>query len=296
MNLKENKAVCVVMTAVLTVISCGCNGQNSENPGELPRLIQKNITQVGYISYPEIKECSGIIPCKTGTNLFWTHTDGHHPILFAINRSGKCVARFVVSGAPVIDFEDIARDDKGHIYIGDIGNNDVRRSVLAVYVVNEPAPEKGSGAIPSLYSYRLTFPDKPFDCESLFIYKDYGYVISKVFNDAPAEIYRFPLSETNKTIKLQLVAKLPITSPVTSADITSDASLLALTAKNGVYCFEINGDINSAANIKPHHVKFRSEHIEGCCFVPDGLLVTSEDRTVYLFTHKFFIQKSSISH
>lgn len=257
----------------------------------MPRQIQKNITQIGYISHPEIRECSGIIPCKTETNLFWTHTDGHHPVLFAINRSGKCVARFVISGAPVIDFEDIARDDKGHIFIGDIGNNDARRSLLAVYVVNEPDPKNSPAVIPSLYSYRLTFADKPFDCESLFIYKEYGYVISKVFNNAQAEIYRFPLSDTNKTIKLQPVAKLQVTSPVTSADITDDGSLLALTAKNGVYCFEINGDINSAANIKPHHVKFKNEHIEGCCFVPDGLIVTSEDRSVYLFTQKFLIQK-----
>lgn len=268
---------------------CGCNGQNTGNPGELPRVIQKHIKQIGYITHPEIKECSGIIPCGKDDNLFWTHTDGPHPILYAINRSGKCVARFVVSGVTVIDFEDIARDDKGHLFIGDIGNNNAARSVIAVHKVDEPDPKKVSGIAPVLRSYRLTFPDKPFDCESLFIYGDYGYVVSKLFNDGQAEIYRFYLADTNNLIKLQPVAKLQITSPVTSADISNDGKLLALTAKNGVYCFDINGDISSAGKLKPHFVKFKNEHIEGCCFVPDGLIVTSEDRSIYLFTHKFLI-------
>jgi hypothetical protein len=32
----------------------------------------------------------------------------------------------------------------------------------------------------------------------------------------------------------------------------------------------------------------KGEHIEGCCFVPDGLLATSERRTIFLFTDPAF--------
>ncbi|HON07134.1 MAG TPA: hypothetical protein PLW02_03425 [Verrucomicrobiota bacterium] len=259
------------------LIFLNCNGQDATN-----------IIKVGTITQPEITECSGIIPCGKDTNLFWVNTDGPRSVIFAINLSGKCVSHSVISGAPVVDFEDIARDDKGHIFIGDIGNNDARRRLLAVYMIDEPDTSKPTSVSTVKQSWRLTFPGKPFDCESLFIYKENGYVISKVFNNSQAEIYRFALSDTNKFITLSFITKLQVKSPVTGADISTDGNLLALTAKNGVYLFEINQNLDSAAKIKPYYVRFTNKHIEGCCFVPNGLVVTSEDRSIYLFTHNFF--------
>ena len=259
---------------------------------DFPKSLDKHLFQTGYISNPAIKESSGVITCGYDTNLFWTHNDGGRPILYAIDKTGKTHAQFVITGAALIDWEDIARDDSGNLYIGDIGNNYARRAILAVYRIKEPDPSKKTGIVSVDRSWRLTFPDKPFDCESLFIWKGDAYVISKVFNDAPAAIYKFSLNDTNNPIKLQFVVTLPVTSPVTGADISPDGSLLAMTAKNGVYSFKIDGDVSAAGKVKPFHVKFKNEHIEGCCFTDEGLLVTSEDRGVYLFTHKHFKYKS----
>lgn len=277
-----------LIIVLMVLAACNCKTQTDASRGEFPRTIQKNLIQTGFISNPLIKESSGVIPCGYNTNLFWTHNDGPRAVLYCIDRKGDTHAEFVITGAPLIDWEDIARDADGNIYIGDIGNNDAFRNILAVYRIKEPDPSKKRGIVSVDRSWRLVFADKPFDCESLFVWKGYGYVISKVFNDAQAEIFRFSLQDTNNPIKLQFVARLPVKSPVTGADISSDGSLLALTAKNGVYSFKIDGDVASAASVKPNHVKFKNEHIEGCCFVPEGLLVTSEDRGIYLFTHKYF--------
>ena len=43
-----------------------------------------------------------------------------------------------------------------------------------------------------------------------------------------------------------------------------------------------------AAKGKPFQAKFKHEHIEGCTFVPEGLLVTAESREIYLFTDEAF--------
>jgi hypothetical protein len=40
--------------------------------------------------------------------------------------------------------------------------------------------------------------------------------------------------------------------------------------------------------MKPAHTKFKHEHIEGCCFVPEGLLATAETREIFLFTDPAF--------
>jgi hypothetical protein len=140
-------------------------------------------------------------------------------------------------------------------------------------------------------SWRLRFPDQPFDCESLFVWDGYGYVVSKVFNDARAQIFRFPLAEQKAPAVLELVATTRIESPVTGADISADGKLLALVAKSGAFLFRVNGDISRAVGKgkdKPHQTKFRHEHIEGCCFVPEGLLATAESREIYLFTDPAF--------
>jgi hypothetical protein len=65
--------------------------------------------------------------------------------------------------------------------IGDIGNNDSKRDTLAVYEIDEPNPQAGAGSISPKRAWNLRFPQAPFDCESLFVWKDHGYLISKVF-------------------------------------------------------------------------------------------------------------------
>ena len=62
--------------------------------------------------------------------MFWTHNDGGGPkkqVLYAIDREGKTRAAFPVIGVTLHDWEDIAIDDAGHLYLGDIGNNDAKR-------------------------------------------------------------------------------------------------------------------------------------------------------------------------
>ena len=120
----------------------------------------------------------------------------------------------------------------------------------------------------------MRFPRAPFDCESLFVWKDYGYVVSKVFNNARAKIFRFLLKETNRPLTLELVATTKIESPVTGADIWADGTLLGLVAKNGTKAVGIDGDVEENSNTKPYHTEVKLQGIEGCCFVPEGLLVT----------------------
>ena len=151
-----------------------------------------------------------------------------------------------------------------------------------------PRRRAETGSIAPKRAWKLKFPGAPFDCESLFVWKDQGYVVSKVFDKARAQIFRFPLKETNEPLTLELVATTKIKSPVTGADISADGTLLGLVAKNGAYVFRIDGDVTRVIKANTHHTKLKNEHIEGCCFVPQGLLATSERRMIFLFTDPAF--------
>ncbi|HXJ76087.1 MAG TPA: hypothetical protein VNM37_24740, partial [Candidatus Dormibacteraeota bacterium] len=91
---------------------------------------------------------------------------------------------------------------------------------------------------------------------------------------------------------LELVATTKIESPVAGADISADGRLLGLIAKSGAFVYRIDGDPARAGKHKPYQHKFKNTYAEGCTFVPDGLLVTTEhDRDIFLFTDEPFLGK-----
>jgi hypothetical protein len=255
-----------------------------------PKEVAPGVLQIGRINHPRITESSGVVASRQFPGVLWTHNDGggyKKQVLYAITREGKFTGEFRVGGALLQDWEDIAIDGQKHLFIGDIGNNDAKRNELAVYQIDEPDP-KSSRPIEVTRAWRLHFPKAPFDCESLFVWDGFGYVISKVFNDRRAEIYRFPLVEQKDPFVLEPVARLKIESPVTGADISADGKLLGIVCKAGAFVYPIDGAPASAAHQKPWFRKFTHQHIESCCFVPDGLLATSESREIYLFTDEQF--------
>ena len=285
--MKRSESRTLLLASLLAASLTACDVAKSERNED----IAPGVRLLGRMSNLRIKESSGVVASRRYANVFWTHNDGGGPqkqVLYAIDRKGNTLAAFPVTDATFRDWEDIAIDDAGHLYLGDIGNNDARRDTLAVYEIDEPDPATATVFIHPKRAWTLKFPDAPFDCESLFIWKGYGYVISKVFHDARAQIFRFPLKETNEPLTLELVATTKIQSPVTGADISVDGNLLGLVAKNGAYVFRIDGDVARVTDVEPYHTKLKDEHIEGCCFVPDGLLATSERREIFLFTDPAF--------
>jgi len=256
--------------------------------------VAPGVRLIGRISHPRITESSGVAVSRQFPGVLWTHTDGggaKKQVLYAIGGNGESIAEYPVLNVTMSDWEDIAIDDQKHLYLADTGNNDQLRTTVAVHEIDEPDPKSDQRVVQPKRTWRLRFPGEPFDCESLFIWQGNGYVVSKVFKDARAQIFRFPLADAKEPVVLELVATTKIESPVTGADISPDGRLLGLVAKSGAFVYRIDGDVAKAGKGKPYQTKFRHESIEGCAFVPEGLLATSEAREIYLFTDEAFRAK-----
>lgn len=290
-----------VAIVLLLLASLNAVAQSDAIPAELKlsaasegKPVAPGVLEVGRILNPRITESSGIVASRQFPGAFWTHNDGgggRKQVLYAISRDGRSLGEFLVADAGLVDWEDIAIDNEKHLFLADTGNNEGRRAEIAVYQIDEPDPKSPVAFVQVKRTWRLSFPDRTFDCESLFVWDGYGYLVSKVLNDARAQIFRFPLVEQKAPAVLELVATTRIESPVTGADISADGKMLALVAKSGAFLFRVNGDMTRAAGKgkdKPHQTKFRHEHIEACCFVPEGLLATAESREIYLFTDPAF--------
>jgi hypothetical protein len=261
--------------------------------------------RVGRITDPAISESSGLVASRKHPGVFWTHNDsGNPPALFAITREGGLIREFPVD-AKNVDWEDIALDDAGRLYIADLGNNNRKRTEVQVYRVDEPDPRAAAATrsttrgttrsttrpapLRVTRTWRLTYPSAPFDCESLFIWQGKGYVLPKRLSTAPAELYSFDLDSPARVQRLKKVADVPqVRAPVSAADISADGKQLAILTLFGPYIFDINGDIASIGKAKVRHSRYLDPHMEAACFVPEGLLVTNEDRDVFLFRWENF--------
>lgn len=275
----------VVLLAFLTMtLSPSAAAKN-----KFPKTLAPGVTQLAELPKGDFKECSGLVVSRQYPGVLWTHNDGQDRRLFAIDRRGTKLAEFELHGVFVWDFEDLAIDESNRLYFADIGNNLEVRPNLVVHRVAEPDPKRSGEVLKADATWTLTFPEKGFDAEALFVWRDFGYLISKSGNGKKGRLYRWPLSAAGKATVLEEVGKMEIKAPITGADLSPDGKKLGLVATDGAYVIDIPGSIESVVKPEPYHVEIKTGQIEGCAFDKDGLLTIAESRELLLFSGRPFV-------
>lgn len=252
--------------------------------GKKKHDLPAGVVQLAELFPEEFKECSGLVVSRQHPSVLWTHNDGSDRRLFAIDRAGRKLAEFELQGVFVFDFEDLAIDDRNRLYFADIGNNLEVRPFLMVHRVAEPDPKSSGRVLKAEASWTLKFPGQGFDAEALFVWRDFGYLISKSNKDKKGILYRWPLRETGRTVVLEEIGKLEVKSPITGADLSPDGRKLGLVATDGAYVIDVAGPLESVVKPEALHVELKTGQIEGCAFDRDGLLAIAETRELFLFT------------
>lgn len=128
-----------------------------------------------------LKEISGMTLTPSG-DLWMLNDSKNPPELFRFDAQAGKLLETRRLPVPNRDWEDLAADDKGNLYIGDVGNNRNARKDLRIYVYN-PATE-------NLDSILLRYPDQKefapsnprdwnFNCEALVFFRDSLHLFSK---------------------------------------------------------------------------------------------------------------------
>lgn len=205
-------------------------------------------TKLADLKDPDIKESSGIVASRTTPGLYWTHNDsGDGPFIYAFDNRGSRRGVWHVTGAKARDWEAIAAGpgperNKAYLYIGDIGDNNERRSEIVVYRVLEPvitaADAETTKSKPRLTesaeSIRLRYPDGKHDAETLLLHPQTGnlYVVTKqVFGNPHVYEASSPLA-TAEPLTLRHVGELRVPSMfggiITDGAISPDGRRVAL--------------------------------------------------------------------
>lgn len=210
--------------AVAAFVACSSDGFQRENEGrsERPRRYER-ARIVGRVRSPALTELSGIVAVTGRPDRFWVHNDsGGGPVVYCIERGGGSCGEVAVAGAEAVDWEDIASDRAGSLYIGDIGDNLRRRDHIVVYRLPEPRPPgKGEAAAEIAVRLVLRYPDgRGRDAEALLVHPTTRnlYVITK---DPPGVVYRAG-AQGGRMQRVGRVALPGFLSLVTAADIAPD--------------------------------------------------------------------------
>ncbi len=246
------------------------------------------VVQVGRLRHFAIAESSGLVASRQYPGVIWTHNDGGYQFLFAVNKSGRKLGAFQVPGN-LIDWEDIAIDNAGNLYLADIGTNGMARSHLAVHRVKEPNPYARYGNANILHTWLLRFPEgTPDDCESFFVHRRHGYLITKSRVNGRVHMYRYPLSDRSRSVPLQFVTSIETDGAVSAADLSRDEQRLGLVTGEGVYLIFVNGRPANAGTADRRFVPFVNTFMEGGTFFGRGFLTSAETRELWLFTDEVF--------
>jgi hypothetical protein len=269
---------CVIICAVVTALHASLLFAAAQGSG---------LTRAGTIRHFAVSESSGLAASRRFPGVIWTHNDGSSAFLFAMRQNGTYIRAFPVGGAAFVDWEDIAIDGSGNLYLADTGANGMERSHVAVHRVREPNPNRVR-SVPIEQTWLLRFPGRRQDCEAIFVSKGVGYLVTKQRLGRRVAIYSFPLAAREESILLHQIATVDVPAPVTAADISSDSRRLALLTEEGPVVYAINGNVARIGSAPRYFQRFENSFMEGACFVGRGLLVSAETRQLWFFTHPAF--------
>lgn len=131
----------------------------------------------GQLGAPPKNEASGLAASRRSPDILWLHDDsGGADSLFAVSTQGELIRSVKLAATRNEDWEDLAAfelEGKAWLLVGDIGDNNARRSHLTLYLVEEPTSAQLRSAeklsVRPAATFRLTFADGARDCEALAV-------------------------------------------------------------------------------------------------------------------------------
>lgn len=303
------KSSFVILLIIICCLFFGCHSVSSTRMANVNgadkdvSTVYEKPEIVGAIKTEEITESSGVVASRCQTNVFWTHNDsGDGAFVFAFDSAGEKLGVWQVKNAKNKDWEDLAtiKNQNGEcfLYIGDIGDNERKRSELIVYLVKEPtvtdadktSSRKNPLSTEPADAISIQYPDARYDAETLLVHPQSGdiYILTKRLREA-ASIYKlsknYSLSKTNQLEKIAdfTVPAVP-NGFLTGGDISSDGKRVIICDYFSAYEIVLPEKAKNFDDIwreKPLIVELgEREQGEAVCYSADGAAIyaTSENK------------------
>jgi hypothetical protein len=271
----------------IKVSLCNCQSERKRS-GFVRGKAAYTVSKIGKLPNRAI-ETSGLAKVHNKAT-FWTHNDGGNaPELIEIDDKGRLMSVLPLPNLTNNDWEDLAADDLGNLYIADIGNNNNDRRNLLIYKLNPTQPTSVE-TIRFRFTDQHSFPpplnERNFDCEAVVYKNDNLYLFSK--NRSPSnryvKLYTVPAQAGSYAASPS--DSVYIKSMVTGASISPDGNTLALMSYGKVLLFDVSAGVSFSKPLSC--IKVGGGQAEAILFVnnTDFIFTTEQKRNLYLVKKK----------
>lgn len=265
----------------------------------LPRVKPLDLKPAARLEESVVPECSGIVMSRKQKNVCWAVGDsGNGPWLYHFKTeileggglSISPVQKIKVAGAGNRDWEDIAVDEKGNLFVGDMGNNFSLRSDLALIKVNEPTGinlEIKEKRFPFYYKEQgmKVVGRNAFDAEALFSFKRRIYIFTKRRSDSLTALYRFnQLNERERNVPV-LLGCLHVDDLVTAADCLPEEKLVAVLTYKSIWLLQAERGDDFLSG-KKWWLPVRAGQCEGITFLDRNRLLLCNEAGEFFIVHR----------
>lgn len=233
----------------------------------------------GRMKSGRITESSGLAVSLRHEDVLWTHNDSKNaPEVFAIDGSGELLRTYLVPGAENHDWEDIALGLDGNLYILDNTSREDPEHRNVVYIVQEPDPFE-EGAIERSRKIYVRFPDGGYDCETLFVWEDTLYLVTKPWDGSLPRVYRHDGLDRDGTA--HFVGTIPVHAMITGGDISPDGQRIVLSSYRVLIIFEGAASPDRLIQTDPLIYPLNAGQVEGAAWKSDALFLTNEQQEIF---------------
>ena len=269
----------------LQTLFCGCSADVRRSGFERIRsAYHVKIERIGRLD-KSIKESSGLARASDST--FWTHPDGGPDnVLYLFNLDGELLQSITLPLANK-DWEDLAQDTAGNLYIGDFGNNFNNRHDLAVYKLDGVTRQVVAN-MQFKFADQTEFPpaytQRHFDTEAFFYRSDSLFLFTKSRAlKGFTKLYSLPAQSGIYTLKPK--EALQIKSPITAAASAPDQKGFSLLGYGRLYVFEPESGKVSLKSKRYCLTVGRTGQAEALLYLSaTQLLLTNENGKLYMVT------------
>lgn len=269
----------------LRVALCDChNERKNEGFSRGKRLYKMEKTGTLPVA---VNETSGLaLGSKTGN--FWTLNDSGNPAeLYEVDAVGNLISQLKLPKLKNSDWEDLAQDNKGNLFIADVGNNGNQRKDLTIYKVNPKTPDSFE-TIRLRYADQTAFPPLPeqrnFDCEATVWHQNKLYLFSKNRSKTNRYVKLYSIPDGEGTYVASSSDSVYSKAMVTAADISPDGKTLALLTYGKVMLFDVEEGLNF--NKPTQCIKTGKGQTEALVFVNNTDFVITNERKAEMWSIK----------
>lgn len=232
---------------MMGLFACVKDNKNPQPDDDLPG--QLSIRQMVRLPATLI-ESSGLLVLSD--NKLWTHNDsGNTNELFCIDTTAAIIRTLLISNVQNHDWEDLAIDTQGRVYICDTGNNNNNRTNLAIYRIPNPETIAGNSVTAEIISYyfedQTSFPppqtQRHYDVEAV-VWKDDSLFMFTKNRCTPftgeTRLYAIPAQPGNHIARLLgsfHVEGDQFQARITAADLNPQTGELVLLTRSRILSF-----------------------------------------------------------